>query len=316
MPLQLSSLFEGEIMPVSLGKMRHLARCTTPDGRFVILAIDHRANLWDELQKYHSMPLTDADMIAFKQDVIRILLPHASGLLTDPAYGISQGITSGVIDAHKGLLAPLEVTDYSLHPAERDVNFIPDWSVEHIKRVGGDGIKLLLYYHPDAPTAGIKRSHVEKIVAECAKWDIPFFLEPIAYSLDPQHNLSNAELLDVSIHMAELFSRMGVDILKLSFPVDTKQSDDLAEWQAACTRLHDACAGTPWALLSGGVSYATFAQQARIACAAGAKGVIVGRAVWADAISLNGDERDDFLDGVAAARMQELAAITALIQNA
>jgi tagatose 1,6-diphosphate aldolase len=298
-------------MPLSLGKMRHLARCMTSDGRFVILAIDHRANLWDELQKHRATSLTDADMIAFKHDVTRALLPHASGLLTDPAYGLSQGITSGVIDARKGLLAPLEVTDYSLHPSERDVNFIPDWSVEHIKRVGGDGVKLLLYYHPEAPTAAIKRTHVEKIVAECAKWEIPFFLEPIAYSLDPQKPLMNAELLDISLHMAELFSGMGVDILKMSFPVDAKQSDDEAVWQDACERLHLACGATPWALLSGGVSYATFAQQARIACAAGANGVIVGRAVWADAIPLSGEEREDFLEGIAAARMRELAAITA-----
>jgi tagatose 1,6-diphosphate aldolase len=297
-------------MPLSLGKMRHLARCTTSDGRFVILAIDHRANLRDELQKHRTSPLTDADITAFKHDVTRALLAHASGLLTDPAYGISQGITSGVIDARKGLLAPLEVTDYSLHPSERDINFIPDWSVEHIKRVGGDGVKLLLYYHPEAPTAAIKRSHVEKIVAECARWEIPFFLEPIAYSLDPQQHLSNTELLDVSLHVASLFSGMGVDVLKMSFPVDVKQSDDESVWQEACERLHEACGSTPWALLSGGVSYATFARQARIACVAGANGVIVGRAVWADAIPLNGEEREDFLEGIAAARIRELAAIT------
>lgn len=298
-------------MPPSLGKTRHLARCTTSDGRFLILAIDHRANLWDELQKHHATPITDADMTAFKQDVTRALLPHASGLLTDPTYGIIEGITSGVIDARKGLLAPLEVTNYTLHPSERDVSFIPDWSVEHIKRVGGDGVKLLLYYHPDAPTAAAKRAHVERIVAECARWDIPFFLEPIAYRLDPQHHLSNAELLQVSIHMAKLFSGMGVDVLKLSFPVDAKQNDDELVWQQACERLHDACGATPWALLSGGVTYATFARQARIACAAGAKGVIVGRAVWADAIALDGEEREDFLEGIAAARIRELGAITA-----
>jgi tagatose 1,6-diphosphate aldolase len=298
-------------MPLSLGKMRHLARCITPDGRFLILAIDHRANLRDELQKQSAAPLTDADITAFKQAVTRALLPYASGLLTDPTYGITEGILSGVIDARKGLLAPLEVTDYSLHPSERDVNFIPDWSVEHIKRVGGDGVKLLLYYHPDAPTAAIKRTHVERIVAECAKWEIPFFLEPIAYSLDPQKSLSNAELLDVSIEMAKLFSGMDVDILKMSFPVDVKQSHDVAVWRDACERLHEACGQTPWALLSGGVSYATFAQQARVACAAGAQGVIVGRAVWADAIPLKGSEREEFLEGIAAGRMRQLDTITA-----
>jgi len=297
-------------MSLSLGKTRHLARCTTSEGRFVILAIDHRANLWDELQKYHPTPLAASDVIAFKRDVTRILMPYASGLLTDPEYGLAPGVIDGTIDAHKGLLAPLEVTDYTLHPMEREVNFIPNWSVKHIKRAAGDGVKLLLYYHPDAPTAAKKRQQVEQIIAECGRQDIPFFLEPIAYSLNPQKLLTNAELLDISLHMASLFAGMGVDVLKMSFPVDAKQSDDAAEWQAACTRLHHACAGTPWALLSGGVSYATFAQQAQIACAAGAQGVIVGRAVWADAIPLQGSERQEFLEGVAAGRMRELAAIT------
>lgn len=297
------------MITLSLGKQRHLSRCTTEEGKFVILAIDHRANLWEEMQKHSPAPLTDAAFTAFKHEVMRVLLPHASGVLTDPTYGIREGIQSGVIHGRTGLLAPLEVTDYSLHPSQRELNFIPDWSVEHIKRVGGDGVKLLLYYHPEAPTEPKKREQVAQIVAECAHWDIPFFLEPIAYSLDPQKGLSNAELLDISVAMADLFSRMGVDILKLSFPVDVKQNEYLSDWQAACERLHAACHETSWTLLSGGVSYATFAQQARIACAAGAQGVIVGRALWADAIPLHGEEREDFLEGVAAARMRELHSI-------
>ena len=39
----------------------------------------------------------------------------------------------------------------------------------------------------------------------------------------------------------------------------------------------------PWVLLSGGVDDATFERQVRVACEAGASGVLVGRSVWAEA---------------------------------
>jgi len=67
----------------------------------------------------------------------------------------------------------------------------------------------------------------------------------------------------------------------------------------------------PWALLSAGVDYPTFARQAQLACEAGASGVIVGRAVWSEAVKLHGDERENFLNTIARQRMQELSDICA-----
>ena len=96
----------------------------------------------------------------------------------------------------------------------------------------------------------------------------------------------------------------------MQFPVDAAQSDDEGEWRAACAEVDAACS-VPWALLSAGVDYTTFARQAQVACEAGASGVIVGRAVWAEAVSLTGAERGDFLWGEGRARMTELAGICA-----
>lgn len=110
--------------------------------------------------------------------------------------------------------------------------------------------------------------------------------------------------------MARIFSEMGADILKMQFPVDAKQSQDESEWQSACEALDSACT-VPWALLSAGVDYPTFARQARIACEAGASGVIVGRAVWAEATQLTGDDLTQFLTTTAHQRMDELAEICA-----
>jgi tagatose-1,6-bisphosphate aldolase len=293
----------------TMGKYRHLSRCAMPEGTFCMLAIDHRSNLLTSLNKYAPQPLTDAEFTDFKQQVIAALLPDASALLADPGYGFGAGIASRMIAA-RGLLSPIEVTNYDQHPSQREIEFIPGWSVEKIKRVGADGVKLLLPYHPQAANAAHKHTLVQQIVAECTQNDIPFFLEPIAYSLDPAKKLSNAELREVVLESARVFSAMGVDVLKVEFPVDAKQSMDQDEWQDACEALNAACT-VPWALLSAGVEYATFAVQARIACEAGACGVIVGRAVWTEAVELQGAARQAFLQGEARRRMNELYEIAA-----
>lgn len=294
----------------NLGKYRHLSRCKTSDGHFVILAIDHRANLRAALDKHAPQPITDAEFAAFKQQVIGALAGEASGVLTDPDFGIPAGIRSGSITPGQGLLAPIEVTNYEVHPSQREVEFIPNWSVRHIKRVGGDGVKLLLYYHPDAANAEKQRGIVRRVIDECAEENIPFFLEPIPYSLDPAVSLSSAELLDITVNMARLFSDMGVDVLKLQFPLDAAESRDESAWRAACQQVSAACS-VPWALLSAGVDFATFALQARLAVEAGASGVIVGRAVWNEAVTLQGSERAAFLAGEGRDRVRQLRAICA-----
>ncbi len=294
----------------SLGTYRHLAQCSTAAGHFNILAIDHRGNLLDSLNKHAPKPLTNDEFTAFKQHVMRRLLPEASAVLTDPEHGFGPGIASVVIGGQVGLLSPLEVTDYSLHPSRRLTNFIPDWNVAKIKRVGGNGVKLLLYYHPDADIAAQKRDLVQSIVLDCQTHDIPFFLEPIAYSLDPKKPLTNAELRKVAVKTAKTFSAIGVDVLKLEFPLDVQQEPNEAVWKEAAEELNAACS-VPWALLSAGVDYATFRRQAEIACKAGASGVIVGRAVWAEAVELQGDARDRFLATTGKQRMKELADICA-----
>jgi tagatose-1,6-bisphosphate aldolase len=290
----------------TMGKLRHLSQCAADDGYFVVMAIDHREVLRTKLNENRSNPIDDAAFTAFKQQVIRGLIPETSAVLLDPEFGIGEGIAGRIITGRHGLLAPLEVTNYEQHPSQRDINFISGWSVAKIKRVGGDGVKLLLPYHPESESAADKQDVVRRIVDECAIHDIPFFLEPIAHSLDPKTPLNNAELRDVVVEMARVFSALGADVLKMQFPVDAKQSENENEWRAACDALNAACT-VPWALLSAGVNYETFVRQAKIACEAGASGVIVGRAVWAEAVTLQGIEREAFITTIARERMRTLA---------
>ena len=292
----------------TLGKYRHLMQSSTPAGHFTILAIDHRAVLRDKLNQYAPQPLADIEFAAFKQQIIRHLLPAASAVLVDPEYGLASGIAYAHISGQVGLLSPLEITDYADDPAERTLKLISGWSVAKIKRAGCSGVKMLIAYHPDAPNIQQVMDIVRRTVDDCARYDIPFFPEPIPFSLDSNRPLDKDAWRQLVIESAKTFSDLGVDILKLPFPVDVTQESSEGVWQAACAEVDAACA-VPWALLSAGVSYETFKRQAEIACQAGASGVIVGRAVWGEAVELQGAAREEFLQTTARQRMDELAAV-------
>jgi len=99
----------------------------------------------------------------------------------------------------------------------------------------------------------------------------------------------------------------GVDLLKAEFPLPADSPE--AEWPAACAELH-AASQVPWIVLSAAVSFETYLHQVMVACRAGASGVAVGRAVWQEAVHLEGTARLDFLRTVAGQRLVRLASLT------
>ena len=112
------------------------------------------------------------------------------------------------------------------------------------------------------------------MAADCAQYDIPFFIEPLSYASDGPHGPLEAEQRrKVLIETAHRLVPLGVDILKAEFPVDVSAEPDGNIWRDACRELTDT-SKAPWVLLSAGVSYDTFLKQVRIACEAGASGVM------------------------------------------
>lgn len=292
---------------LSIAKFRHLTECSNRHGDFNILAIDHRDNLVAEMQKQSGFKIDYSAVVSFKRSVIRHLSSPATAVLTDPDYGFPS-ILDGALPGNIGLIAPLEVTNYNPHPSKRATTLIPGWDVAKLKATGCSGAKLLLYFHPGAANAASQTALVDSIVEQCQQHDVPLFLEPVGYSLDPAQPLSNSERRQVVVESARHFSGRGIDILKVEFPLDVAQEADEDVWRDALQELDGACA-VPWTLLSGGVSFETFLRQTELACAAGASGVMVGRAVWAEATALHREARDHFLSTTGVERMSQLAQV-------
>jgi tagatose-1,6-bisphosphate aldolase len=296
-------------MTPSIGKIRRLQQCATAGGQFIILAIDHRGNLQRALRPDDPESVSYAEMVAFKQEVSAALSPVSTAILLDPVYGAAQSVAAGAVSGRCGLVVAVEETGYTGEPTARQSQVLPGWSVEKIARMAGAAVKLLVYYHPEAPNAGQQEALVRRVAEACVEYDIPFFLEPLSYALaGSPGRLTSAEKRAVVVETARRLTPLGVDVLKAEFPVDSKAEPDEALWAEACREL-SAASAVPWVLLSAGVTFELYERQTLVACQAGASGVMAGRAVWNEAAELERGARRAFLQQTAAARLQRLQVV-------
>ena len=274
-----------------------------------MFALDHRGNLQRALNPRNPEAIGYEEMTVFKQEVTRIISPVASGILLDPQFGAAQAVVAGALAPGCGLLVAVEKTGYTGDPTARESQILPGWGVEKIARMGADGVKLLIYYHPEAPNAAEQEVLVAAVGEQCRQYDIPFFLEPLSFALEPEvKKLPSAEKRVVVAKTARRLTPLGVDVLKAEFPINIADEKNEAVWAEACQELEEASI-CPWIILSAGVSYEEFERQTAVACQNGASGVLVGRAVWAEAAELEGDARSDFLHTTATERMRRLTEV-------
>lgn len=288
------------------GRWRGLQTTSTSNNVFSILAFDQRGT-------YRKMLPADSSYesaVQIKTEIVGALSYHASAVLLDHEYGLRPALHMA---GGCGLLFALEKSGYSGDSTYRKIDFIDGWSEKKIKAFGASAVKMMAYYHPDT---GALASEIEAVVAKvsetCHALDIPLFLEPMSYSLDSSVSKESAEFnktrAKVVIETARRLGAMGPDVLKMEFPVDATYSTDRAEWRETCAALNEA-SPVPWVLLSAGVDFATFAEQTRIACEAGASGFLAGRAIWKEAVTMTPEARHQFLRRTAIPRLAELTAM-------
>lgn len=300
-----SDNFCGENMDISLGKRRRLQQASSKRGTFTVLAADHRGPLRVALEEKTGKEPTDEDLSRLKQDMVRELASATTAVLLDPETGAGPCITSEALLGQTALLMAMD-SGSSGDPALTENALVKGWSVEQSAAIGAAGVKLLVYYHPDSSRASRTETLIREVGEACKRVDLPFYLEPLTYvPASPGQRLRSSELRRVVCESARRLAPLGADILKAEFPLNVVERPDEAEWLEACQELTSNCP-VPWVLLSAGVAYETFLRQTRIACQAGASGVMVGRAVWNEAVTMDVPKRNRFLKGPGLDRMRVL----------
>ena len=295
---------------ISIGKYRGIQQCTTTQGSFTCLALDHRQNLRKAMHPENPAATSDEQLSRFKLDVIRELANDATAVLLDPEVSAAQAIGQGSLPGKIPFVVAVESTGYGGSATARQSQVLPGWSLEKAKRMGASMVKLLVYYHPDSPTTHEIEDFVKKLGEESIRLDLGVMLEPLSYSLDSEKKLTSDEKLYVVVETAKRLMFPGMDILKAEFPLDIATHPSESDWQAACEKVSAAC-NTPWILLSAAVDYPTYVRQVTTACKAGASGIAVGRAVWQEAVTLDGIERIQFLRTVGKDRLARLKSLCA-----
>lgn len=291
---------------LSLGKRRGLSQCANEKGVFNILALDHRQAV---KKVFIDRPDPYAEAVAFKRAVVRTLSPFTTAVLLDPSIGAGPCLADNSLPGKCGLIVTVEASGYE-GPSHARISRLPlDWNSENIKRMGASAVKLLVYYHSRSSTAPAMQKLLAQVSDECQRLDIPLFLEILTYSPDPNGAKPTPEQFTEGVVSAAAdLTSIGGDILKIEFPVDVKAQSDQKIWEDACLRVSEA-SKIPWVLLSAGVDYSVFSEQTRVACKAGASGILAGRAIWKESLEVPINEREGFLKTTGCERFQNLERI-------
>jgi len=287
--------------------MKSLDALATPQGIIAALAVDQRNSLRRMLAKAAAVPDTGisvSQIAEFKQSVFEILGAHASAVLIDPEYGASalSRRTSGA-----GLLLTYESDGFENPRPHRMLALMPAFSAQRLRELGANGVKIFLSWSPEEDPAGNdqKRVLIERIGDECAGAGIPFLLEPVVYDpagADPRSpEFARRKPALVRETMLE-FSKpcYRVDVLKVEFPIITAHVGTVYSREEALDafRAIDEVAGCPYIYLSAGVSLGEFTASLELAAAARARysGVLCGRAVWQNGVTVYAREGRAALD--------------------
>jgi tagatose 1,6-diphosphate aldolase len=283
-------------MNLTAGKLWGMRRMADARGRFKMTAVDQRPPIKGPIAKYYGTDVAPYDDVArFKALLVETLQDQSSAMLLDPHFAIPRGIDR--LSPQKGLIVTLEDSLFEEVAGGRLSSQIDDWSVNKIKRMGGDAVKVLAWYRPDASDEVNRHQQdfTKRIGEACARYDIPFLFELLVYPLekDVHQTRDYVEMMgkksDDVLKSVEVFAApdFGIDVFKLESPINADDVPGVGNegWEDAQAVFDEMgrLAGRPWVMLSAGAGKTAFRNILTHAYKAGASGYLAGRAIWLDA---------------------------------
>lgn len=268
----------------------------TNKNKILMLALDHRGSFKKLINQQAPELVNQTQVVTIKQEIISSLYDQFSGVLIDSEAGLSAFQKASLAkNITKPYLLCIEKTGYEDEQGSRKTSL--EFSVDQLKNWGAGGIKLLLYYHPQAPTKQHQLKVAKQVLQDCITAKLPLFLELVTYPL-PDYNSHKPELVLDSVYD---FLQAGIipDVFKLEYPGDP----------AACFQISKMLRKIPWILLTKGDSFANFKDQLKIAVANGAIGFLAGRSLWQEFGQYPESKRLDYFQTEVAQRFSQIRQI-------
>jgi tagatose-1,6-bisphosphate aldolase len=274
---------------------------------FSIIAMDQR-NTLRRMFTAVGLDASDEDLRTAKADVARVLTPGATGLLSDPTYGVPAIAQANALAPNCGLLIAAEPSERRSFNGEPRTHRDPALNAQWLLDQGGDAYKFFIQLRADRPApaagepdlVGEALAVCQEIIRDCRAAGVPVVIENLIYEI-PGEDYSPQVRENAIIEAARALNDLDIDLLKLEYPGSPE----------GCRRLAEIL-DRPWAVLSAGVPFDQFTDIIAIATQeGGASGFIGGRSIWREVVSLTGAERQEFLTSVARPRLDRLVEVAA-----
>ena len=289
---------------LTTAELRGYQQICGKNGSIMVIACDQRGGIRKILAKTaeEQEKITDDMLGDTKSDVTRYLAANAPCILLDPICAVPRVVDEAALPRDVALLIGLDASGYD---TDADGHYLsrlaPGINARKVRELGGTGGKIMVYLRSDHPKAN---DHNMKIIRQCledfAKEDLLLVVEFLTY---PMPGEDPAVYKSIFPSLTKGGTRMCLDagskVLKLPYPGTPE----------ACAAITAMCGTVPWSVLSAGVDHETFIGQVEIAMTNGASGVIAGRALWKDCVSLDRAEQKSLLVNRAVPRLKQIQAI-------
>lgn len=274
------------------------------EGAMMVVACDQRGGMRTLLAATpEEQAKIGIDVLgATKIDIGSHLARHATAILVDPVCALPGMIDEGHLHKSTALLVGLDDSGFGTTPeGYRISKLVPGITARRVRELGGTGGKIMVYLRSDIPAANTQNiALLKQVIDDFAAEDLLLVVEFLTYALPDEDKATHAKAIPALIEGgSRICLDLGSKVLKIPFPGTAE----------ACANITRMAGDVPWAVLSAGVDHATFLGQVETAMANGASGVIAGRSLWKDCISLDREVTRERLTTMAVPRLRELQAV-------
>lgn len=243
------------------GKRIRRARLLSPEsGRTVIVAFSHGILLGP---------------VAGIQTLEQMRRVAIDDLRTAEAVLVSPGLVEPLEEAFLGRDRPSLLIHYDWQSYSRKVMARQDGSatslatIEEVAAAGADGVMTYLYVGGDAEAERREIERNARTARECERWGLVCIIEP--RSAEEKASPNHKKDPEVLAYYCRVAAEIGADFVKCIYPGNPD----------AFARIVEQCPAP--VVMAGGARLEDPRQaleQARVAVAAGAKGIMFGRNIW------------------------------------
>lgn len=279
-------------------------------GAMMVIACDQRGGMRtllaatpEEQAKIGNDVLGDT-----KADITRFLASEAGCVLVDPICAVPALIDQDILPRDTALLIGIDASGWDTSPEGYRISKMVDGiDARRVRSLGATGGKIMVYLRMDTPAANVKNLETLKnSIADFAREDLLLVVEFLTYQLEGESREDyEAKLPQLIIEGSRACLELGSKVLKIPYP-GTAQ---------ACAEVTRIAGDVPWAVLSAGVDHETFLGQVEAAMRNGASGVIAGRSLWKDCISLDRKVSREKLSTIAVSRLRDIQELIRRYRN-